>query len=180
MIISGTSAGAGKDTLLKLFLKKHPDWVHPPSTTTRPPRFGETEGVDYFFIDKQTFEDKLRRDEFLEVDFHAGNWYGTLQKPIQDLLDTNAKLVLRKDVNGSIELKNKIPQAIVVFIDVERPEVLEQRIRQRDLDSEAEIQARLKLAQQEQALKKHFDHVVINHHNRPEEALATIEKAVGL
>jgi guanylate kinase len=179
LVISGTSAGAGKDTLMKMFIKKHSGWKQPPSTTTRAPRSGEVDGVDYYFVSKESFEQQMQNGEFLEADFHAGNWYGTLKKPVEELLAAGENIVLRKDVNGSVEIKKKIPQAIVVFIDVESMEVLESRIRQRNLDSEQEILERLNLAKKEMELKKHFDHVIINPHNRPEQALSVIEKAAG-
>jgi guanylate kinase len=180
LIISGPSAGVGKDTILKMFLEKHPDWLCPPSMTTRTQRPGEISGIDYYFVNKKTFEKRMRNGDFLETDFHADHWYGTLRKPVEELLAAGEKVVLRKDVNGSIEIKKQIPEAIVVFLDAESPEVLESRIRSRSSETEEQIIARLELAKKEQELKKHFDHVVINPHNRAHEALATIEAAAGL
>jgi guanylate kinase len=180
LVISGPSAGVGKDTIVTMFLKKHPDWEKPPSTTTRPSRPGEVDGVDYYFVDNQTFQKKLKSGEFLEADFHANHWYGTLRKPVEELLAANHNVILRKDVNGSIEIKKQIPKAVVIFIDAENPKAMEHRIRSRSSESEDQILSRLELAKKEQQLKKHFDHIVINPHNRPEAALAIIEKAAGV
>jgi guanylate kinase len=177
VVISGASAGAGKDTVVKLFLDRHPEWCNPPSTTTREPRPGETEGVDYYFTDRLTFKQKLSTGKFLEADFHAGNWYGTLSDPIDKLLSSKKNVIVRKDVNGALEIKKKMPEAVVVFIDVESPEVLEHRIRGRQSENEDQIQYRLELAKKEQEFKKHFDYVVINYHNRIDEAVDTVERA---
>ena len=179
VIISGASAGAGKDTIVKLFLKRHPDWTNPPSTVTRPPRAGEIEGQDYYFVSTSAFEKKKANGEFLETDFHAGHWYGTLREPIADILRRGKNVIVRKDVNGAMEIKRKMPHAIVVFIDVESPQVLESRLRARQTDSEEQIQARLVLAEKEQEFKKHFDYVVVNVHNHPENAVSEVEQALG-
>lgn len=180
VVISGASAGAGKDTILKLFLQNHPDWHNPPSVTTRKPRPGEREGEDYYFVAKSIFEIRRKAGDFLETDYHAGNWYGTLKEPIDKILSTHQKAIVIKDVNGALEIKKKIPKATVIFIDVERPSVLEARIRGRKTESEAEIRRRLSLAKKEREFKKHFDHVVVNVQDRADEALSDIEKALKI
>jgi guanylate kinase len=180
VIISGASAGAGKDTLVEMFLKKHPDWQNPPSTTTRQPRPGETDGRNYYFLGEAEFKTKLAAGDFLEADFHTDNWYGTLKKPIEELLQSGKNVIVRKDVNGAVSIKKLIPAAAVIFIDVESHGVLERRLRERQTDTEEQIQHRLELARKEQEFKKHFDYVVVNVHNHPEDALKDIEKALGL
>ena len=153
-VISGASAGVGKNTILKLFLKKHPDWENPPSTTTRKPRPGEKEGIDYHFVDQQTFESKKKAGEFLETDFHADNWYGTLKKPILELLAAHKNTIVIKDVNGALQIKNQIPETTVFFIDVDEPAELEARIRGRKTETEESIQRRLQLAKKEREFKR--------------------------
>jgi guanylate kinase len=180
VILSGVSAGAGKDTLLKMFLKKHPDWQNPPSATTRRPRPGETDGLDYYFMEELEFKDKSQAGDFLETDFHAGSWYGTLRKPIYDILESGRDVIVRKDVNGAISIKKLIPKTIVIFIDVENADILERRLRGRQADTEEQIQRRLELAKKEQEFKDHFDHIVVNVHNHPQNALTDIEKALNL
>ncbi|HET9721578.1 MAG TPA: guanylate kinase [Candidatus Saccharimonadales bacterium] len=183
LIISGASAGVGKDTLVKLFLTKHPEWEKPASVVTRKPRPGEVNGVDYYFVGQSTFDKWVKNNDFLETDFHASHWYGTLRKPIEDLLSRGRDIILRKDVNGSLKIKQRIPGAILVYIDVESHDVLESRIRARSsetAETEEQIQERLKLAKKEQKFKEHFDYVIINAHNRPEEAVEAIEKAAGV
>lgn len=179
VVISGASAGAGKDTILRMFLERHPDWVNLPSLVTRPIRPTETNGVDYIFIDKETFQNKMTNGELLESDFHADHWYGTPKEPIEEALAAGKKIIVRKDVNGAVEIKKKIPEAIVIFIDVESHDVLESRIRARQTENEEQIQRRLELAKKEQEFKKKFDHVVVNFHNRAEEAVEAVERIVG-
>jgi guanylate kinase len=180
VIISGASAGAGKDTLVSMFLKAHPDWQNPPSVTTRKPRRGETEGRNYYFLSEPEFKTKLRAGDFLETDFHAGHWYGTPKKPVEELLKAGKNVIVRKDVNGAVNIKKVIPDATVIFIDVEGHEVLERRLRERHTDTEKQIQYRLELAKKEQEFKERFDYVVVNVHNHPEDALKDIETALGL
>jgi guanylate kinase len=179
VVISGASAGVGKDTIVKMFLARHPDWINPPSTVTRQRRTGETEGVDYFFVDTATFKSKMATNDFLETDFHAEHWYGTLEQPIKNALEAGQNVIVRKDVNGAAKIKQKMPEAIVIFIDVESPEVLESRIRGRQTETEEQIQHRLELAKKEQEFKRHFDYVVVNLHNRVQEAVETVERIVG-
>lgn len=183
VIISGPSAGVGKDTVVRNFLTKHPDWKNIPSLVTRPMRVGEVDGQDYHFVDNQTFEQKRLAGEFLETDFHADHWYGTLRQPILDELLKGHNVILRKDVNGSLKIKEQMPETILIYLDAESHDVLESRIRSRSIETsetEQQILSRLELAKQEQKLRHHFDHVVINAHNQHDRTLAEVEKAVGI
>ncbi|PJE65503.1 guanylate kinase [Candidatus Saccharibacteria bacterium CG10_big_fil_rev_8_21_14_0_10_47_8] len=179
LIISGPSAGVGKDTILRMFLEKHPDWYQPTSTTTRPLRPGEKEEKRMNSVTTETFKKWQTEDKFLETDFHAGHWYGTLREPVEKLLSEGQNVVLRIDVNGSMQIKNQMPEAVTVFIEAESPEALEVRIRERGSETEEQIQSRLKLAKKELRYKKFFDHRVVNPQNRPEEALGAVERATG-
>lgn len=180
LIISGPSAGAGKDTILWMFLEKHSNWHQPTSTTTRPLRPGEQDGKRMNSVTPQTFKRWQSENKFLETDFHAGHWYGTLRKPVEELLSKGQNVVLRIDVNGSMQIKRQMPEAVLVFIEAENPEVLEARIRARGSETETQIQSRLELAKKELKFRKHFDHAVINPQNRPEKALAGVEEAIGI
>jgi guanylate kinase len=180
LVISGPSAGVGKDTILKLFMAKHPDWQHPPSVTTRSPRAGEVEGVDYIFISRKEFKDKISKSEFMEWEETAGNYYGTLKTPIEDLLNNGQSIIIRKDVRGALSVKKLQPHAITICLLPDEWASLEKRFRSRATESEEEIKARLKLAKQELKLQSEFDHMIINPHGQPEKALAEVEKAVGL
>ncbi|MEX2033526.1 MAG: guanylate kinase [Candidatus Colwellbacteria bacterium] len=180
LVISGPSAGVGKDTIVRMFLEKHPDWYRPASLTTRTPRPGETAGVDYFFIDRLEFEDKIKKDELLEWSEVTGNLYGTLRKPVQDLLDSGKNILLLKEYVGTLAIKRHLPQTITVFLVPDNEKALEQRIRARATDTQEIIQQRLQLAKKELSHKDKLDFVIVNPTGHPEEALEAVEKAVGL
>ncbi len=183
LVISGPSAGVGKDTILKMFLEKQPNWQRITTTITRPARRGEVDGVDYNFVSDEQFKQRQAEGRFLETDFHAGYWYGTPRQDVEELLTAGQNIVLRIDVNGTMELKKQLPEAITVYLDAETDEVLESRIRARSLESgetEEDIKERLNLAKKESALKSKFDYIVINPEGHPEKALAEIEKILSL
>jgi guanylate kinase len=180
LVISGPSAGVGKDTIIRMFREKHPDWQEPPSVTTRQPRPNEVEGKDYFFVDKDTFKQKIEAGHFLEWVETTGHHYGTLKAPIQELLKSGKKIIIRKDVRGALFIKEEIPEAVTVCLLPDEWDALETRFRGRATDSEELIRARLELAEEELAYKDKFDHIIINPHNHPEEAVAAVEKAVGI
>lgn len=179
LIISGPS-GVGKDTIVRMFKQKHPDWQEPPSVTTRQPRTGEVEGVNYYFVDRPTFEKKINRGEFLEWVETTGDLYGTPKEPVEKMLDTGKNVIVRKDVRGALEIKKTIPATITICLLPEEWGNLEQQFRGRGTDSEELTQARLDLAKEELTYKKHFDHLVVNPHDRPEEAVVAVEKTIEL
>lgn len=174
-IISGPSAGVGKDTLLQMFLEKHPQWHQPPSTTTREPRPGETGGKDMIFVSRETFNEWEKAGKFLETDYHASNWYGTLQEPVEMLLSQGVDVILRIDVNGALIVKQKLPEAILIFVNAENEAALESRMKSRGSESEEQVYERLELAKQEILLADKFDHIVVNATNKQEKALQEIE-----
>lgn len=180
LVISGPSAGVGKDTLKDMFAARHPEWVQPPSTTTRPPRAGEVDGVAYNFVDKETFRQWQEEGKFLESFAVTGNLYGTLRAPVEKFLEEGKSVLLRKEVQGALAIKRKIGAAILVFIDVEDPDLIESRMRKRGTDSEEVIQSRVELADEERQSKNQFDYVVINPEGHPERAVAEIEQILGL
>ncbi len=178
LIISGPS-GVGKDTIVKLFKERHPDWLEPPSVTTRQVRTGEIEGVDYYFVDRPTFEKKVKSGEFLEWVETTGHLYGTLKEPVEKILKAGKNTIMRKDVRGALAIKKAWPKTTTVCLLPDEWEALEQRFRGRATDSEQLIQARLELAKEELTYKKHFDHLIINPHNRAEETVVAVERAAG-
>lgn len=179
LVISGPSAGVGKDTIRAMFLAKHNAWQNPLSTTTRPARPSEAGKTEMSFTDQATFEGWQSEGKFLETDFHAGYWYGTLKDPVERLLNEGKNVLLRVDVNGALKIKQVMPGAVIVFIAPDSVENLESRIRKRAQDDEATIRRRLKLAKKELEYKDQFDHVIINPEDHPEKALADLEKALN-
>jgi len=179
VVISGPSAGVGKDTLIKLFLEKHPDWSVPPSTTTRSARPGEIDGKDYMFVDKERFEKWQEDGRFLESILVDNNqWYGTLRQPIEELLNSGKDVIVRKDVRGCLLFKEAMPEATLVFINAESWEALEKRIRARGTEDEEAIKRKLELAKSELPYQDKFDRVVVNPTGHPEKALADLENII--
>jgi guanylate kinase len=160
-IISAPS-GSGKSTLVHRLLKTVPNLAFSISYTTRPPRPVETDGVDYIFISRKDFEDRLARGEFLEYAEVFGNYYGTNRETFESATRHGKDLVLDIDVQGARQLKVAIPQAISIFVLPPSRDVLEQRLRSRSQDSEEVIQRRLRGAAAEVQNYTQYDFVLIN------------------
>jgi len=160
-IISAPS-GSGKSTLVHRLLKSVPGLTFSISYTTRPPRPGEVDGVDYVFISRQEFEARLAKAEFLEFAEVFGNYYGTNRAAFEQAIGQGRDLVLDIDVQGARQLKVAIPEAISIFVLPPSREVLEQRLRARSQDSEEVIQRRLRGAADEVRNYTQYDYVLIN------------------
>lgn len=174
-IISGPS-GSGKDTLVNMFLNINHDWINPPSTTTRSPRTGEIEGKDMSFVDLKTFQLWQQEGKFLEsFEVYKGIWYGTLAEPVEELRKSGKNVLLRIDVKGALDVKQKVPEAITIMIKPESPEALEGRIRERNSETPERITERLEVAKKELSQADKFDHVVVNATDMQDRALGEIE-----
>jgi guanylate kinase len=179
-IISAPS-GSGKSTLVHQLLKTVPNLVFSISYTTRQPRPTETNGVDYIFISRKDFEERLSHGEFLEYAEVFGNYYGTNRETFESATHQGKDLVLDIDVQGARQLKVAIPQAISIFVLPPSRDVLEQRLRSRSQDSEEVIQRRLRGAAEEVQNYTQYDFVLINRDIEEASArLATIVKAERL
>lgn len=161
-IISAPS-GSGKSTLVSGLLKAVPDLSFSISYTTRAPRGNERPGESYYYIDREEFEQRVARDEFLEYAEVFGNYYGTHRSTLDEARAKGRDLVLDIDVQGARQLKGRIPEAVSIFILAPSREVLEQRLRARSEDPEAVIQRRLLEAAEEIRNYTAYDYVVVNH-----------------
>jgi guanylate kinase len=160
-IISAPS-GSGKSTLVHRLLEAVSGLSFSISYTTRPPRPSEVNGVDYNFISKQEFQERLERGEFLEYAVVFENYYGTNRCSLEAATREGKDLVLDIDVQGARQLKVAIPEAISIFVLPPSRQVLEQRLRARSQDSEEVIQRRLKGAAEEVRNYTQYDYVLIN------------------
>lgn len=160
-IISAPS-GSGKSTLVHRILETVPNLVFSISYTTRPPRPAEIPGVDYIFVSRKEFVDRLAHGEFLEYAEVFGNFYGTNRETFELATHQGKDLVLDIDVQGARQLKVAIPQAISIFVLPPSREIMEQRLRSRSQDSEEVIQRRLRGAAAEVQNYTHYDYVLIN------------------
>ncbi len=179
-IISAPS-GSGKSTLVHRLFQTVSNLTFSISYTTRPPRPTETNGVDYVFITREDFENRLASGEFLEYAEVFGNYYGTNRQTFERATHEGHDLVLDIDVQGARQLKVAIPEAISVFVLPPSRDVLEQRLRARSQDSEEVIQRRLQGAAAEVRNYTQYDYVLINREIEEAAArLASIVKAERL
>ena len=161
-IISAPS-GSGKSTLVSGLLKAVPDLLFSISYTTRAPRGNEKPGKSYYYINRDEFEQRVARDEFLEYAEVFGNYYGTHRSTLDEAQAKGQDLVLDIDVQGARQLKGRIPDAVSIFILAPSRGVLEQRLRTRSEDPETVIQRRLREAAEEIRNYTAYDYVVVNH-----------------
>lgn len=161
VVLSGPS-GSGKDTILGKLKESTFTFDKTISATTRAIRDGEKDGVDYFFIDKATFEKKIANGEFLEYTVYSGNYYGTLKSEVERLVAKGGCILLKIEVEGAGNIRKAIPDALSVFIVPPSIEELERRLRGRNTETEESIQKRLKEAIKELARANEYDYIVIN------------------
>jgi guanylate kinase len=161
IVLSGPSA-AGKGTVCKALLKRHPEIALSVSCTTRLPRLGELEGVNYFFKSKEEFKRLIGQDEFLEYACVYGNYYGTPQSFVAKKLDRGDDVLLEIDVQGALKAKKLFPDGVFIFLVPPSMEELERRIRGRATESEEQIRIRLSKAKSEMAQVERYDYVIVN------------------
>ncbi len=159
-VISGAS-GVGKSTVLKKVMAERPDLRFSVSATTRPMRPGEVEGVHYYFVSKETFEDMIAKDAFVEYDAHAANFYGTPRQQLEDRLKEGS-VILDIEPNGAKQVRVSSPDAVLIFIMPPSQEILEDRLRGRGDTSEEQIALRLDRAKWEMDQRSWYDYVVVN------------------
>lgn len=177
IVISGSS-GVGKGTLIKKFFEKHPDFMLSISCTTRKKREGEKEGVDYFYLSKEVFEQGIKNDEFLEWAEFSDNYYGTQKEFVQNCLSENKSLILEIDTQGALQVKTKMPKAILIFIEPPSYLDLEFRLRNRKTESEEAINKRLEFVKFEMENARMFDYKIVN--DKIETAVEELEKIIAI
>jgi guanylate kinase len=160
-VITGPS-GVGKGTLIKGLLDRVPDLELSVSATTRAPREGEVDGRDYHFLTPEEFEQRKEEGDFLEFAPYSGNHYGTLRSEVERCLDAGRSVVLEIEVQGAQQVRAAKPDSVQIFIAPPDPAVLRERLSARGTDSVEAIDARLKVAAQELAAQKDFDHRIVN------------------
>ncbi len=160
-IISGPS-GSGKDTLLKCVFERVPEIKFSISSITRDMRPGEVEGEKYNFISRERFEEMLANDELLEHNVFVGNYYGTPKAPVINCIENGQDIFIEVDVNGAAQIREKMPEAVSIFIMPPSLAVLNTRLCGRGTDSAEIIKKRLNEALREISQAVKYDYVVVN------------------
>ncbi len=161
IVLSGPS-GAGKGTICKELLRRNSDINYSVSATTRPPRVGEENGVNYWFISHPQFQQMIDNDELLEWAEVYGNFYGTPCQHIAELINNGKDVVLEIDTHGATQIKKKFPQGVCIYIVPPSLDELAKRIHKRGTDSLENIKTRLSSANNELTYVHHYNYVVVN------------------
>lgn len=161
IVMSGFS-GAGKGTLMKRMLADYEEFCFSVSMTTRAPREGEVDGKDYFFVDRPAFEKAISEDGFVEYAEYCGNYYGTPKSYVDKQLKAGKCVILDIEVQGAMQIKEKFPDALMVFVTPPSIEVLIERLRARGTETEEVIQKRIKRAKEEALSIGKYEYIVVN------------------
>ena len=161
IVISGFS-GAGKGTLIKELLKKYDDYALSVSMTTREPRPGEREGVEYFFTDKKHFEETIRQNGLIEYAPYCGNYYGTPRAYVEEQMEMGKNVILEIEIQGALKIKDKFPESLLIFLTPPSAGELKRRLEGRGTERADEIGRRLARAAEESEGIEAYDYIVVN------------------
>ena len=176
-VVSGPS-GAGKDTLVEGLKARHERLLYSISATTRQPRPGEKDGVDYFFVTHKEFEERRARDGFLEWREYNDNLYGTPLTFITKAVSEGYDVVMKPEVNGALAIKAHYPDAVLIFLVPDKFSHLRSRLEARRTETNQQIAARLEIAHQELTFVRSFDYLLINEEAHPEQGVNDLEAIV--
>lgn len=176
IVISGFS-GAGKGTLVKELLRRHrEDYVLSVSMTTRSPRPGERDGVEYFFTDKEHFEETIARDGLIEYASYCGNYYGTPRAYVEEQLAAGKNVILEIEIQGALKIKKKFPESLLIFVTPPNAGELKRRLEGRGTESREAIANRLARAAEESEGVEAYDYLVVN--DKLEESVEDVHRLV--
>lgn len=177
-VLSGPS-GVGKDAVLAELKKLPHSWHFAVTATTRPPRPGEQDGVDYIFLDTGTFQQMRERDQFLECAEVYGRWYGVPRSQVRQGFAAGKDVILKIDVQGAATVRQLAPEALFIFLLPGSFNELAQRLERRQTETAAEAELRLETARQELAQVSSYDYRVINHDGGLAQAAADIAAIIA-
>jgi guanylate kinase len=176
LFVVSAPSGAGKTTLCREIRLRVPDLAYSVSVTTRPPRPGEMDRVDFHFVGVAEFRAMLDRGELAEWATVHGNLYGTRARSLEDSLAVGRDVLLDIDTQGAAQLRARYPDAVLIFVVAPSVKDLEQRLRERRSDAEVEIERRLVRAREEIALWRRYDYLIVNRDVK--EALDQLESII--
>ena len=174
-MITGPS-GVGKGTLIRTLLERIPELELSVSATTRAPRPGEEDGIDYHFLSDEEFERRVERGDFVEHAAYSGRRYGTLREELERRTRAGVPVVLEIEVQGARQIAETMPEAVRIFIAPPSKEALRPRLIGRGTDDMDSVERRLQVAKDELAASNEFPHVV--HNDRVDDAVAELERIV--
>ncbi len=161
MVLSGFS-GAGKGTLVKGLLRKYDSYALSVSMTTRAPREGERDGVEYFFTDRQGFEETIKNDGLIEYASYCGNYYGTPRAYVEKQMAEGRNVILEIEIQGALKIKEKFPESLLIFVTPPSAAELKRRLEQRGTETSEAIAGRLARAVEESEGMEAYDYIVVN------------------
>lgn len=161
MVLSGFS-GAGKGTLVKGLLQKYDNYALSISMTTRAPREGERHGVEYFFTEKENFEETIRQNGLIEYASYCGNYYGTPRVYVEEQMAAGKNVILEIELQGALKIKEKFPESLLIFVTPPSAEELKRRLEKRGTESSEVIAQRLARAVEESEGIEAYDYIVVN------------------
>ena len=177
IVISGPS-GVGKDAAIAELKKKDKPWHFVVTATTRAPRPGESDGIDYIFLDEGTFKKLREDDQLLESAEYAGRWYGVPRSQVAEAMETGKDVFLKIDVQGAESIRALAPEALFIFLAPGSIEELAGRLNRRQTETPEELERRLQIARQELALAGQYDYCVVNRDDSLDQAVAEIEAII--
>ncbi|MFA6548093.1 MAG: guanylate kinase [Candidatus Magasanikbacteria bacterium] len=178
LIIISSPSGGGKDVIISALLKKFNNSAKLITTTTRAPRSEDQDGVTYYFISKENFEEKIKNNEFVEYNFYTGNYYGTTKTELSDKIKNFDIVFTNIDVNGRRNLAKANIKNISIFLMPENLEDLKIRISRRGGLTATEVEQRLETAKQEITRANEYDFQVINKTGKLEETIDNVAKII--
>ena len=162
LIVLSGFAGVGKGTVLKSLFETHEGYAYSVSASTRDPRPGEVDGVHYFFVSRERFEQMIENDELLEHACYVGNYYGTPKAYVDRKLEEGFDVILEIEVQGALNIKKKVPEAILIYMLPPSAETLKQRLTGRGTETEEVILKRMKRACEEAVGVENYDYIIVN------------------
>ncbi|NMO94658.1 guanylate kinase [Paenibacillus lemnae] len=161
IVLSGPS-GVGKGTVCSALRSRVPDLIYSVSATTRQPRLGEVDGINYFFKGRDQFLSMIENDQLLEYAEYVGNYYGTPRDFVEETIANGKDIILEIEVQGALKVKEKFPEGIFIFLTPPSLDELKDRIVGRGTETQAVIDHRMSVAVDELDLIKHYDYAVVN------------------
>ncbi len=177
LVVFSGFAGSGKGTIMKELLKRYDNYAFSVSATTRSPRPGEQNGVDYFYITTEEFEKMIEEDALLEYARYVTNYYGTPRKYVEDQLNAGKDVILEIETQGALQIKEKYPDALLIFVMPPSVEEIHNRLVKRGTETEEVIMQRMTRGGEEAKVISKYDYVIIN--DDLEKCIETVHATVG-